>query len=146
MDPATEPYPPGAQVHYRPTKYDLLHGTVYSILPPTQPTLYLKKNLPNNSNFKMVIWSISFRNGLTLWPSHLLHPHNHQQTTLLSPSGFDMEKISHKNSTMFDISVISTRSKHDSIKYHSSIITLTIMSSGGGNLPDFEKNWIIMVQ
>ena len=81
----------------------------------------------------MVIWSISCCNGSNIWPSHLLHPHNYRQKTLSYPPGFNMETRSHKKSTVFDISVISTSSKHDSIKYHSSIITPTRTSSGGGS-------------
>ena len=47
MDPAPEPYPPGAQVHYLPQKFDPLQGksiqyppyTTY-ILPEEEPTFF----------------------------------------------------------------------------------------------------------
>ena len=42
----------------------------------------------------------------SLCPSHLPHPHNHQQTTLASPPVFDMGERSHKHSTAVEISVI----------------------------------------
>ena len=87
----------------------------------------------------MLIWSVSCCNGTTLWPSHLLQTQNHQQRTLASPPGFSTEIRSHKKSTVFEISVILKSSKHKSIKYHSSIITLTRMISGGGTYLTLEE-------
>ena len=50
MDPDTETYPPEIHVRYCPPKDDPIQETYIKLPPHTQPTFYLKKNLPNHSN------------------------------------------------------------------------------------------------
>ena len=87
----------------------------------------------------MTICSVSRFSISTPYPSRLLHPRNHQQTTLTSLTGFDMDTRSTTTSTVFGVIVISTSSQHESIKYHSSIISLPSMISGGETYLNLER-------